>query len=164
MLPTLLTSPAGPQSLRSTGLPSVPTTVPTSRRGTSLDCQPWGILPPLAGTNGTRGPSRTSISPPNTCRFDAAATEIASGAVPGEPAEPSPNSSRSLPAEMTATTPADVTFRIVSTIASLTGSVCGPPPEKLITSIPSATADSNAATISGVFATWPIGVGTVKTR
>ena len=51
-----------------------------------------------------------------------------------------------------------------STIASFAGSVCGPPPEKLITSIPSATAASNAAMISGVFATWPIGVGTVKTR
>ena len=34
--------------------------------------------------------------------------------------------------------------------ASLAGSVCGPPPEKLITSMPSLTAASNAATISGV--------------
>ena len=30
--------------------------------------------------------------------------------------------------------------------------------------MPSFTAASKAATISGVFATWPIGVGTVKTR
>jgi hypothetical protein len=36
--------------------------------------------------------------------------------------------------------------------------------EKLTTSIPSFAAASNAARISGVFATWPIGVGTVKTR
>jgi len=33
-----------------------------------------------------------------------------------------------------------------------------------MTFIPSATADSNALTISGVFAWWPSGVGTVKTR
>ena len=33
-----------------------------------------------------------------------------------------------------------------------------------MTSIPSFTAASKAATISGVSATWPIGVGTVKTR
>ena len=84
--------------------------------------------------------------------------------MPGEPAVPVPKSSRSLPAEMTGTTPAATTFATVSIIASFTGSVSEPPPEKLITSIPSATADSNAATISGVFATWPIGVGTVKTR
>ena len=48
--------------------------------------------------------------------------------------------------------------------ASLAGSVCGPPPEKLITSIPSRTADSKAATISGVLPTWPTGVGTLKIR
>ena len=89
---------------------------------------------------------------------------IASGATPGEPTVPAPKSSRSLPAAITGTTPAATTFWIVSIIASFAGSVCGPPPEKLITSIPSATAASNAATISGVFATWPTGVGTVKTR
>jgi hypothetical protein len=122
------------------------------------------MRPPLAGTKGIRGPPRTSTRPPKTWRFEVAATEIASGAVPGDPAEPRPNSSRSFPAEMTETTPAAATFRTVSIMASLTGSVCGPPPEKLITSIPSVTADSNAATISGVLATCPIGVGTVKTR
>jgi hypothetical protein len=96
--------------------------------------------------------------------LETAPTEIAAGAVPGDPAVPNPNSSRSFPAEMTGTTPASATFSIVSTIASLAGSVCGPPPEKLITSMPSRTAASNAATISGVLATCPIGVGTVKTR
>ena len=96
--------------------------------------------------------------------FETAATEIASGAVPGEPAVPMPKSSRSFPAEITGTTPAAATFAIVSIIASFAGSVSEPPPEKLITSMPSATAASNAATISGVFATWPIGVGTLKTR
>ena len=164
MLTGRFTSPAGPQRRRSTGRPSIPTIVPTSTSETSTVSHASGIRPPLAGTNGNRGPSRTSISPPKTWRFDAAATEIASGTVPGEPEEPRPNSSRSFPAEMTGTTPAAVTLRIVSTMASLTGSVWGPPPEKLITSMPSITADSNAATISGVLATLPIGVGTVKTR
>jgi hypothetical protein len=96
--------------------------------------------------------------------FETAATEIASGAVPGAPAVPIPNSSRSLPAEITGMTPAAATFATVSIRASLTGSTCGPPPEKLRTCIPSRTAASKAATISGVFATCPMGVGTVKTR
>jgi hypothetical protein len=86
------------------------------------------------------------------CEFDVAATEIASGAVPGEPALPSPKSSRSLPAAITGTTPASAVFRTASFIASLAGSVSGPPPEKLITFIPSETAASKARTISGVFA------------
>ena len=55
-------------------------------------------------------------------------------------------------------------LRIVSIIASFDGSVSGPPPEKLITCMPSRTADSNASTISGVFASCPIGVGIVNTR
>ena len=55
-------------------------------------------------------------------------------------------------------------LRTVSIIASFAGSVSGPPPEKLITCIPSRTAESKAATISGVFAVCPMGVGTVKTR
>ena len=96
--------------------------------------------------------------------FDTAATEIASGAVPGEPAEPVPKSSRSFPAEITGTTPAAARSCTASTSASFAGSICGPPPEKLTTSMPSFTASSNAAMISGVFATCPIGVGTVKTR
>ena len=45
-----------------------------------------------------------------TCVFETAATVIASGAVPGEPTEPSPKSSRSLPAEITGTTPAAATL------------------------------------------------------
>ncbi len=89
---------------------------------------------------------------------------IASGAVPGEPMLPSPYSSRELPAEITGTTPAAETLRTVSIIASFAGSVSVPPPEKLMTSIPSRTAASNAATISGVFAVKPTLVGTLKTR
>ena len=49
-----------------------------------------------------------------------------------------------------ATTPAAETFRDRLDQRVVAGSVCGPPPEKLITSMPSRTADSNAATISGV--------------
>ena len=81
-----------------------------------------------------------------------AATLIASGAVEGEPTVPKPKSSRSFPAEITGTTPALTTFVTTCTIGSRAGSDCGPPPEKLTTSIPSATADSNAAMISGVLA------------
>ena len=97
--------------------------------------------------------------------FETAATEIASGAVPGEPAEPI--------AEVVAVVPrgdhrhdagGGEVCEPPRSSASFAGSICGPPPEKLITSMPSFTAASKAATISGVFATCPIGVGTVKTR
>jgi hypothetical protein len=65
---------------------------------------------------------------------------------------------------MTGTTPASATLWMTSIIASFAGSVSAPPPEKLITSMPSRTADSKARAISGVLAIWPIGVGTLKTR
>jgi hypothetical protein len=99
-----------------------------------------------------------------TCVLETAPTAIPSGAVAGEPAEPPPKSSRSLPAATTGTTPAAARSCTALTSASLAGSISGPPPEKLTTSMPSFTAASNAPTISGVSATWPIGVGTVKTR
>ena len=163
-------SEPAPQRWRSTGLPSVPTIEPAS---TSVwFCEPHdpGAAIPSAPMNGI--PWRMSGAPgavtssagEKTCVFETAATEIASGAVPGDPAEPVPKSSRSLPAAITGTTPAAATLWIASISASFAGSTCGPPPEKLITSMPSATAASNAAMISGVFATWPIGVGTVNTR
>jgi hypothetical protein len=103
---------------------------------------------------------------PKKCEFDTAATVIASEAVPGEPTEPRPKSSRSFPAAITGTTPAETTLRMVGIIASFAGSVSGPPPEKLITFIPSETALSKAATISGVSAKLPPmrGAGTLKTR
>ena len=99
-----------------------------------------------------------------TWEFETAATLIASGAVPGAPTLPRPKSSRSLPAEITGTTPASETLWTASTSASLAGSFIGPPPEKLITSIPSVTASSNAATICGVKALLPTGVGALNTR
>ena len=88
-----------------------------------------------------------------TCVFETAATEIASSATPGEPTVPNPNSSRSFPAEMTGRTPARATFPTASRIGSAAGSLIAPPPEKLITSIPSCTAASNASMISAAFAT-----------
>ena len=100
----------------------------------------------------------------NTWPLETAATEIASGAVPGEPA---------VEAEIVAVVAGcdhrddagggDVPVR-TSTIASFAGSVCGPPPEKLITFMPSLTACSNAAAMSGDSAMLPAGVGTLKTR
>ena len=110
----------------------------------------------------------TEIDGPNTCALAVAPTLIASGAVAGEPAVPSPKKSRSFPAEMTGTTPARTTFATASMRMSVRGSACGPPPEKLMMSIPSFTAASNAATISGLFAEQhpPRGAGseTLNTR
>ena len=158
------------QRKRSTGWPFVPGIVPTSTSWMSDDAHASG-MPPGAGTNGIcprPGAEVTVSARPNTCWFDTAATLIASGAVLGEPTEPRPKRSRSLPAEMTGTTPARATFAITSTIASEAGSPCGPPPEKLMTSIPSVTAASNAAAISGVFAeqqsSGKIGLGRLNTR
>ena len=53
-----------------------------------------------------------------------------------------------------------------SIMASRDGSVSGPPPEKLMTFIPSSTASSNALAISGVSAESPptSGSGTLNTR
>ena len=160
-------APGGPQRRRSTALPSVPTTEPTSTSVWSAAPHATGARSPLAPMNGMpRGPppAVTSSAGEKTWVFDTAATEIASGAVPGEPTEPPPKSSRSFPAAMTGTTPAAATAWTAATSASFAGSICGPPPEKLRTSMPSFTAASNAAITSGVSATWPIGVGTVKTR
>ena len=108
------------------------------------------------------------IDGPKTCAFETAPTLIASGAVAGEPAVPSPKKSRSLPAEMIGTTPARTTFATAGMRMSVRGSACGPPPEKLMTSIPSRTAASKAAMISGLLAEQQppsgAGAGTLKTR
>ena len=95
--------------------------------------------------------------------FDTAATEIAPGALPGEPIEPRPNSSKSLPAATTGTTPAAAAASIASTTRSREGSISGSPRERLITSIPSLTAASIAAAISGALPSSPnSGVGIVR--
>ncbi len=161
---------AGPQRCGSTGCPLVPVIVSTSTTVFAVVLHAAGLGEPMAHWNGM--PWRTAgavgavafSAGAKTCVFEVAATVIAAGAVPGEPTEPSPYWSRSFPAAITGTTPASATFWTVRMSASFAGSVSGPPPEKLITSIPSFTAASNAATISGVSASSPNGVGTVKTR
>ncbi len=146
-----------------------PATVPTSTSRWFAEIHDGGML--SEGENGI-GPTppgaTTVIAGPKTCAFATAPTLIASGAVAGEPAVPSPKKSRSLPAEMTGTTPARTMFVTAGMRTSVRGSACGPPPEKLMMSIPSRTAASNAATISGLFAEQQppsgAGAGTLKTR
>ena len=67
-----------------------------------------------ARDRGGRAGALTVSAGEKTWLFETAATEIASGTVPGEPAVPSPKSSRSFPAEMTGTTPALTTFATAS--------------------------------------------------
>ena len=127
--------------------------VPTSTSRWFAEIHDGGML--SAGANGTRATplgETTDSDGPKTWAFATAPTLIASGAVAGDPAVPRPKKSRSFPAEMTGTTPARTTFATASMRMSVRGSACGPPPEKLMTSMPSRTAASKAATISGLFA------------
>ncbi len=123
-----------------------------------------------AATNGIRpnetDGATTDIEFPNTCALAVEPTLMASGDVAGDPAVPRPKKSRSFPADTIGTTPARTTFATVGMSASVRGSACGPPPEKLMMSIPSATAASKAATISGVVPEQhpPRGSGTLNTR
>ena len=161
-------SPAA-QRRRSTGCPSVPVIVPTSTRMWS-NCGQLGGTRPLnmngmCWVSGGAPAAVTFSSGPNTWRFETAATEIASGALLGEPTEPRPKSSRSFPAEITGTTPAAATLSVATSSASAAGSISGPPPEKLITSMPSRTAVSKALTICGVNASSPpVGTGAARSR
>ena len=94
----------------------------------------------------------------------AAAAVIAAEAVPGEPIEPRPTESNSFPAATVVTTPALAAPAIACTTRSRLGSMPGSPTERLITSIPSATAASTAAAISGLLPSIPnSGVGAVNT-
>src|SRR5919201_4344502 len=169
VLKELFGSVDGPQRYGSTGFPSVPLSVPTSTSVWSAVTHAGGVGVRL-GSNGTPGPRPgtagvvTVIICAKMCLFETAATVIASGAVPGVLTEPKPKSARSFPAAIATTTPACVTPRTACMSASCPGSSSGPPPEKLITSIPSATADSKAATICADVALLPIGVGVLKTR
>ena len=72
----------------------------TRRAGSRAPPADWMGTAPSEG-----GPPVTLSAGAKTFGFDVAATVIASGAVPGEPAVPSPKSSRSLPAAITGTTP-----------------------------------------------------------
>ena len=89
---------------------------------------------------------------------------IASAALPGDESEPLPNSSKSFPAATTGTTPAAAAPSSARATRSREGSISGSPRERLITSIPSLTAASIAATISGAFplSPRPDAVGTVS--
>ena len=89
----------------------------------------------------------TSSGPPRV--VVTAPTVIALGVAAGEPTEPRPNWSKSLPAETTGTTPARAAASSALTTMSRAGSISGSPSDMLITSIPSATAASIAATSSG---------------
>ena len=85
--------------------------------------------------------------------FVAAAAVIASGALPGVLTEPRPTSSKSFPAATTGTTPA---FAAPSTAPSTMlrlGSTSISPSDMLITSMPSLTAASIAATRPVAFST-----------
>ena len=84
-----------------------------------------------------------------------AATVIASGAVPGDPTEPAPLLSYSLPAAITGTTPAAAAFSIALTTRSRAGWISGSPSDRLMTFIPSRTAASMPAAISGEFPSSP---------
>ena len=112
-LPAPFGSPAGAQRCRSTGAPSVPVMRadvderlvacrPRGRDGGDARGAWNGIRAMLAGA-----PAATTESVgAKTWSLETAATEIASGAVPGEPTRcRAPNSSRSFPAEITGTTP-----------------------------------------------------------
>jgi hypothetical protein len=98
-------------------------------------------------------PATTSSAPPRV--VVTAPTVIASGVAPGEPTEPRPNSSKSFPAETTGTTPARAAAARAFATMSRDGSISGSPRDMLITSIPSATAASIAATSSGEFPSRP---------
>ena len=92
-----------------------------------------------------------------------AATVIAAGAFAGEPTEPSPVASKSLPAATTGTTPAAAALSRACTTMSRRGSTSGSPIERLMTFIPSATAWSIAFAISGELPSRPNPlVGTVS--
>src|SRR2546423_5998686 len=98
-----------------------------------------------------------------SCLLTAAAV-IAFGALPGDEMLPFPQSANSLPAAIVGTTPAPAAASIAATTRSRDGSISGSPSERLITSMPSRTAASIPAAISGAFPFSPkFSVGTVST-
>ena len=84
-----------------------------------------------------------------------AAVVIASGASAGELTEPLPPLPPSLPAAMQGITPAFAAPSIALTTMSRAGSISGSPSDRLITSMPSATAWSIAFAISGALPSRP---------
>ncbi len=110
---------------------------------------------PIDGT-AANGASAGSLEPlavpatPNTLVLEVAATVIAAAAVPGDEIEPYPRVSKSLPAATTDGTPMRAALASANASASAEGSICGPPSERLRTSMPSATAAFTAAASSTV--------------
>ena len=107
--------------------------------------------------------SAISSGGPESLSVDAA-TVIASCAEPGDPTEPRPSSPNSLPAAMTGTTPAAAAASIAFTTMSRCGWISGSPSDRLMTFMPSFTAASMPAAISGEFPSRPkFAVGIVST-
>ena len=102
-----------------------------------------GFMPSDIGDGPLEEKLAISSAGPSSPSVDAA-TVIASGAVPGEPTEPRPLESKSLPAAITGTTPASAASSIACTTMSRVGSISGSPSERLMTSMPSVTAASIA--------------------
>ena len=95
--------------------------------------------------------------------FVTAAAVIAPEALPGDETDPPPKSSNSLPAAIVGTTPAFAAPFSAATTMSREASISGSPSERLTTSMPSATAASIAAAISGALPSSPNwSVGTVS--
>jgi hypothetical protein len=97
--------------------------------------------------------------------LDIAPTVIARAADAGDATEPIPKSAKSFPAATTGTTPASAAASSAAATTSRDGSTSGCPKERLITSMPSRTAASIAATSSGAFPSRPTpdAVGMVST-
>ena len=128
------------------------------------------ISTPGAETSGFKR-SDSGVGPaeekPASCRLTVvAATVIADAAEPGDETDPRPKASKSFPAETADTTPAAAAPSMARTTRSRLGGISGSPIERLMTSIPSCTAASMAAAISGELPSSPTldTVGTVNTR
>jgi hypothetical protein len=114
---------------------------------------PGAVTSGLSASDTGAGPpeEKGAITPP----LVAAATAIACCADAGEPTEPGPTDPKSLPAAITGTTPASAAAFIACTTMSRDGVISGSPYERLITFMPSRTACSIPATISGEFPSRP---------
>ena len=110
------------------------------------------------------GPAEEKLAIPGDTPDVVAPTVMAAAELPGEASEPLPKSEKSFPAATTGTTPAAAAASSASATTSCSGAISGSPIERLITSMPSATAASIAATISAAFPSSPTSasVGTVR--
>ena len=128
---------------------------------------PGALMSGLSRSDSGVGPAELKsarVLPPDASGLVTAATVIARSEVPGEISDPPPNSSKSFPAATTGTTPAAAAASSARATMSRDGSISGSPSERLITSMPSDTAASIAATISGALPSSPTfaSVGTLS--